>query len=70
MMAKAKWKFISTLKGLGHLGFGLEHFQHGPAFRTGRGGPRNIVRFPGRPGVKWVRKKGTRRYYARKRRKR
>ena len=51
----AKWEFISTLKGKGTWGFGLDKFT-----------PRNVVRFAGRTGVKWVRKKGTRKYYARK----
>ena len=52
---KAKWDFISTLKGLGHLSFGKMKSSGAP-----------IIRFPGRPGVKWVRKKGTRKYYARR----
>jgi len=51
----ARWEFISTLKNRGAWGFGLDFF---------RGG--KVVRFPGRAGVKWVRKKGTRRYYARR----
>ncbi len=61
----AKWKFISTLKGRGAWGFGLDKFP-GRARTALLRVPRNVVRFPGRPGVKWVRKKGTRRYYARR----